>query len=399
MNLSLYDEVKNWKKPIHRSKSALAKVYIKLLSRTEVIGIAGSVGKTTTQNSVFSVLSQKHSVVVGNENLDPTFRIPQTVLKAKPWHKYLILEYGIEHPGEMDYYTSLVPPKYVIMTAISTEHTKYFKDIAGVLEEESRIVSNLSKNGYVLLNQSDPYSEKLAKLAKSTIVYYGPNAKNGVKISHFTQNLHGSKYRIHYKGEVAVVNSKIVGKHQLISAYAASTMGILAGLTVKQIAKGLSRVKPPEKRLNIKLTDHVNIIDDTYNSSPKAVEESIKTLIDLGKGKKKIAVLGEMRDLGQLSDTAHQEIGVLVARTRINFLVTVGKVAQTIATSAKKASYRGKIIKVKNTKDALVALKPLSNKKTLILIKGSRHEHLERIVLGLMHKSTAIECYHCAKLK
>ncbi len=399
MNLALYDEVKNWKKPIHKSKTALAKAYIKLLSRTEVIGIAGSVGKTLTQNSVSSVLSQKHPIMVGSEDLDPTFRIPQTVLKTKPWHKYLILEYGIEHPGEMEYYTKLVPPKYVIMTAISPEHTKYFKDIEGVFYEESKIVSNLSKNGYVLLNRSDPYSEKLAKFAKATVVYYGPHAKSGVKISHFTQNLHGSKYRIHYKGEVAVVSSRVVGKHQLTSAYAASTMGILAGLTIKQIAKGLSQVKPPEKRLNIKVTEHVNIIDDTYNSSPKAVEESVKTLTDLGKGKKKIAVLGEMRDLGQLSESAHQEIGESIAKTRINFLTTVGKVAQGIATSAKKAGFKGKILKVKNTKEAIVALKPLANKKTLILVKGSRHEHLERIVLGLMHKSTAIECYHCSKLK
>lgn len=399
MNLALYDEVKNWKRPLHKSKSALAKAYIKLLSRTEVIGIAGSVGKTLTQNSVNAVLSQKHSVMVGNENLDPTFKIPQTVLRTKPWHKYLILEYGIEHPGEMDYYTNLVQPKYVVVTTITPEHTKYFKDINGVFEEESKIVSTLAKSGYLLLNQSDPYSEKLAKIAQSTVVYYGAHAKNGVKISHFTQSLHGSKYRIHYKGEVATVASKVVGKHQLTSAYAASTMGVLAGLTLKQIAKGLSQVKPPQKRLNVKITDHVNIIDDTYNSSPKAAEESVNTLVDLGKGKKKIVVLGEMRDLGQLSEAAHNQLGETVAKKRINFLLTVGKVAQTIAVSAKKAGFKGKIIKAKNTKEALIALKPLVNKKTLVLVKGSRHEHLERIVLGLMHKSTAIECYHCSKLK
>lgn len=277
--------------------------------------------------------------------------------------------------------------------------SRIFDDLDGVLKEESKIVENLPKNGYAVLNADDPHAKELQKVAKATVVWYGTRARKGVKISHYRQNLHGSKYRIHYAGEVAVVNTKVVGKHQLTSTYAAATLGILAGLTLKQIAKGLSQAKPPQRRLNIKLTEHVNIIDDTYNSSPKAAEESIKTLVDLGKGKKKIAVLGEMRDLGQLSEQSHKELGAQIAKTRINYLITVGKVAQSVAKAAKKNGFKGKIIFAKNTKEAIVSLKPLASRKVLFLVKGSRHEHLERIVSALMHKSTAIECYHCGKLK
>lgn len=399
MNLSLYGEVKSWKVPVHKSKTAIAKAYLKLIPNVEIIGIAGSVGKTVTQNAIYSTLSQKHSTMVGEENLDPTFRIPQTILKAKPWHKYLILEYGIEHPGEMNYYTSIVTPKYAVMTIITPEHTKYFKDLDGVFQEESKIIESLPKNAYAILNADDPKSQELAKLTKATVVWFGSHARRGVKISHYSQNLHGTKFRMHYRGDMASVHWKIVGKHQLTSAYAAATIGVLAGLTLKQIAKGLYQTKPPAHRLNIKTTEHVNIIDDTYNSSPKAAAEAIKTLVELGRGRKKILVLGEMRDLGQLSENAHKELGKVIAKTRINNLITIGRIADSISKAAKKSGFRGKIKNVKNTRQALTLLKPLVSKKAVFLVKGSRHEHLERVVFGLMHKSTHINCYHCGSLK
>ncbi len=399
MSSSLYEEIKGWKVPFHKSKTILAKNYLKLLANVEVIGIAGGVGKTLTQNTVYSVLSQKYPTVAGEENLDPTFRIPKTILKAKPWHKYLIIEYGIEHPGEMDYYTNLITPKYAIVTTICEEHLKYFESLEGVFEEESKIIINLPKNGYAILNADDAISHRLASLTKATVVWYGARAKRGVKISHYKQSLHGSKYRIHYGGDTASVHTKIVGRHQLTSAYAAATIGILSGLTVKQIARGLSIVVPPIHRLNLKITEHANILDDTYNSSPKAASETIKTLVDLGKGKKKIAVIGEMRDLGTYSDKAHKELGLQIAKTRINNLFTIGKTASLVTKSAKKAGFRGTVVNVKNTKEAIKQIKPLITKKTVVLVKGSRHAHLERVVSGLLHRSTALKCYHCGKLK
>lgn len=398
MNLQMYSEVKSWKKPIHMSRTAIARAYLKLIPNIEIIGIAGSVGKTLTQNAIYSVLSQKYSTVTGEENLDPTFRIPQTILKAKLWDKYLILEYGVEHPGEMDHYLNITQPKYAVMTTISAEHTKYFGDMEGVIAEESKFIKNLNKNTYAILNADDPYSHGLAKQTKAIVVWYGQKAKRGVKISHYSQNLHGSKFRIHYGGQMASVHWKVVGRHQLASAYAAATLGILCGLTVKQISKGLYGTKVPTHRLELRITDHVNIIDDTYNSSPAAAIESVKTLVELGRGRKKTAILGEMKDLGTLSAHSHAELGQKIAKTSINNLITIGQIAKTVGDSAKKFNFRGKIYSAKSPKEALKLARPLAGKKTLILIKGSRHAHLERIALGLLHKSTHINCYHCGKL-
>ncbi|HSX19035.1 MAG TPA: UDP-N-acetylmuramoyl-tripeptide--D-alanyl-D-alanine ligase [Candidatus Saccharimonadales bacterium] len=399
MNFDLYSEVKSWKRPIHASKAYLAKSYLRLLPKLDVIAITGSVGKTLTQNAIYAVLSQKFKCILPEENLDPTFRIPQTILKTKPWHQKLILEYGVEHPGEMDSYLQIAPPKIAVITAIASTHTKYFGTKQGVFEEKSKLVKALDKNGQAILNADDPYVVKMADLTKAKIWWYGKSAKNGIKISHYSQNLHGARFRLHYLGQKASVSWKIIGKHQLTSAYAAATVGIASGLTVKQIAKGLTQTKQPAHRLSPIVTKHANIIDDTYNSSPKASQESLATLVDLGRGKKKVAVFGEMKDLGDISKEEHRKLGLLVAKSKINYLITIGKTAQEIATAARNNGFSGKILQMANTKEAIGEAKKLIGKKSLVLVKGSRHAHLERIVNGLLHKSTTVNCYHCGVLK
>ena len=399
LNLNVYREVKSWKKPLHLSRTVLAKNYLKLLPQIEIIGITGSVGKTLTQNAIFSVLSQKFKVVVGDENLDPTFRIPKTILATKPWHQKMILEYGVEHPGDMDHYLSLVKPKIAVVTAIAPTHTKYFGNIEGVFKEKVKLVKALNKNDFAVLNADDPYVVRMAKETSAQVKWFGKKAKDSVKISHFSQNLKGSKFRLHYGSQKASVITKVIGRHQLTSAYAAATVGIICGLTLKQIAKGLAQVKPPDHRLNLIVTKNINIIDDTYNASPKAATEAINTLLALGKRRPKIAVFGEMKDLGKSSYEAHKLLGEKIAKTNLKYLVTCGRVAETIGKAAKRKGFRGKVINVISTKEAIKEIKKVTSPKSLVLVKGSRHAHLERIVYGLLHKSTKINCHHCGDLK
>lgn len=397
-NIDMYREVPSWKKPLHLSKEKIAKVYLNFLKGTKIIGITGSVGKTSTQNALYQVLSQKYKTVVGEENLDPTFRIPNTILKTKSWDKYLILEYGVEHPGEMNHYLNLVRPNIAIVTKIAPTHTKYFKDIKGVETEKSKILKFLTPNDFAILNADDVESKNLANMTRAKVLWFGKSAKKGVKISNFTQGLSGSKFRIHFGGKSAHVSWKIVGKHHLLAAYIATTVGIISNMTLKQIAKGLSKLKAPKHRLNIIALDSMYILDDTYNSSPAAAKESIETLVELGASKKKIAILGEMRDLGALSEKLHLELGEKIAKLRINHLITIGPVASQIAKGA-KTNFKGTISEVSGTGEAIKILKKLKLSKTLILVKGSRHAHLERIVSALRGKSTHIKCYSCGNLK
>lgn len=420
LNLNVYREVKAWKKPLHASKTYLAKSYLKLLPQIEIIAITGSVGKTLTQNAIVSILSQKFKTITPDENLDPTFRIPQTILAAKPWHQKLVLEYGVEHPSDMDHYLEIVKPKIAVVTKISPTHIRYLKNVEGVFAEKVKLVEALDKEGCAVLNADDPLVVKMAEMTRARVIWYGQKAPtfthprgehrgnlahpagvaNGiVKISHFTQSLRGSKFRLHANGEHATVSWKVVGKHQLTSAYAAATIGTISGLTLKQIAKGLSQTKAPQHRLNAISTKNTSIIDDSYNSSPAAAAASLVTLQDLGKHKKKIAVFGEMKDLGSLSESAHASLGQKVAKSNVNFLVTVGRVAELIAASAKITGFSGKIYKATNPKDATKFIKKIVSPKALILVKGSHHAHLERIVYALLGRETKVECYHCGILK
>ena len=396
---SVFQEVKSWKRPFHFLLSKVANFYLKILPKVEVIGISGSVGKTLTQNAVYSVLSEKFRVVVGDENLDPTFRIPQTILKTRPWDQKIILEYGVEHPLDMDYYLKIVKPNIAIITKITPTHLKYFQSEEGVFFEKSKLIYSLSSKDTAILNSDDHNSYKLVPKTKAAILWFGKTAKNSVKISHFAQDTNGSKFRLNYKGQKASISWKVVGSHQLLSAYIASVIGLHNGFTLKQIANGLSKTKQPAHRLNLVKNDKQVILDDTYNSSPSALIESAKTLLDLGKKKTKVAILGEMRDLGKQSNKLHHYVGTKLANKKINYLLTIGKRAKIIATAAKNKGFKGKIFYPRNTKEATDTLKKLKLDKALILVKGSRHEHLERIVFWLQGKSTQVTCYHCGDLK
>lgn len=398
INSSIYRDVKKWKKPIHISKSIAAKAYLKALRNIDIIAITGSVGKTLTQNAIAAVLSQKYKVAAGDENLDPTFRIPQTIAKMAPWTQKVVLEYGIEHPGDMDHYLNIAKPKISVITHVAPTHLKYFGSVHGVFDEKSKLISALPKNGFAVLNADDPLVAKMANLSVAKILWFGKKAQDGIKISHYSQSPKGSKFRLHYQGQKATVTWKVIGEHQLTSAYAAATVGAASGLTLKQIAKGLSLVKPPIHRLNVTAGTKFTILDDTYNSSPLAVQESLKTLTALGKNKPKIAILGEMRDQGDHSQPVHIKIGQIIGKSNVSALFTIGEVAKTISDSAKKNGFKGTIRNFQNTKIAIPYIKKSLKKNSMVLVKGSRHEHLERVVDGLQGKSTSLTCYHCGQI-
>ena len=238
----------------------------------------------------------------------------------------------------------------------------------------------------------------MVKLTKAHIKWFGKSAKSGVKISGFQQNLAGSKFQLSLNGQKATVSWKIIGKHQLLSAYAASTVGIIEGMTINQIAKGLFKTQVPVHRLNVISAGKMSILDDTYNSSPVAAHEAVNTLIVLGQDKNKIAVFGDMKDLGGLSKDAHQNLGKTIVGSKINVLITIGKEAETIAKAAKNFSFKGKIIIAKDIDRINESIRKFKASDSVVLVKGSRHAHLERLVFALQGKPASINCYHCGVL-
>lgn len=394
---SLFQEVKFWKRPFHQLIHKLAHLYLKFLPNVQVIGITGSVGKTLTQNAIFAVLSEKYKVVVGEENLDPTFRIPRTIFSLKPSDQIAILEYGVEHPGEMDYYLAIVRPDITVVTTVAPTHIKYFKSVDGVLKEKSKLVSGIKKGGIAILNEDDPYVSKMEKVARCKIEFFGQKSKDGVKFSDFTQSFDHSEFTLHYQGKRAKVSWPIIGEHQVTSALAAAQIGLIKNMGLTEVVKGLSKTKTPIHRLNPVKTKNFWILDDTYNASPVAMSMSLETLFRIKKNFK-IAVLGEMKDLGSISVWEHKKIGYQVAQSSLDVLVTIGDRAKIIGDEARSLKFKGKIYNVDSTLEAVKIARKFSKSTPLVLVKGSRHAHLERVVNGLSGKSMSIRCYHCGDL-
>ncbi len=291
--------IAKFKKPLHLAYIRLARVYAKLYPSSLFVGVTGSVGKTSCVTAINSVLSQKYKVLITKPNLDPILNIPQTILRLKPGIGKVILEMGIEYKGEMDFYLSLVKPKTAIITKIYFAHSEFLGDVEEIIQEKGKLVEQLSDDGIAILNGDDINSRKLAERCKGQVIFFGKDHKNclvwagNIRIENFK-----TIFEINYGVERVRVEYQLLGEHQIYPALAAATLGVVEGMSLVQIKKGLERVTPVEHRLQVLSGSNGSIIlDDTYNSSPIAVESAIDTLLQLP-ARRRIVVLGEMRELG-----------------------------------------------------------------------------------------------------
>lgn len=398
-NVTVLREIKLWKKPWHLARQILAKSYLSLYPNVEIIGITGSVGKTTTKEAIYSILSQKYPTLASRANIDPVVNIPETILKLKPDIKKMVLELGVEYPGEMDFYLSLISPKVGVLTRIYWTHTQFFGDIAGVFAQKSKLIYALPADGWAILNWDDPLQRQLALKIKAQIIWYGTNGiKCQVFAEDFQQNTAGSKIIIGYKNERVDVNWRLIGEHNMTNALAACAVGISQGLSLVFIKKGLEQVAPQPGRLNILSGPNSSIlIDDTYNANPIASIEAIKTARAITGDGKLVVVLADMKELGQYSKRGHEEVAKAAIEQKVDVLFTIGQEAEIAHQTAKSqiTAHHYPIY----VKDIAQKIAQEAKEDTVILVKGSRHAHLERIVLLLEGKSSLIHCFHCGRLE
>lgn len=379
---------------IHPIKRRIAKYYLVLLKvlGIKVIAITGSAGKTSTKEMLASILKIKGRVVYSFANIDPVYNIPTTILKCTPRTKYLILEMGVEYPGEMDYYLWLAKPDIGIITNIYPTHILYFKSLYGVFNEKSKLAKYLSKEKYIILNWQDDYLKKLGGKIRSHIFKAGKMGdklwntsgtyKNGLNEFFIYQKLNNKEYSIK-------IHLKSLGEHNIANAMFASSAAHLLGLTLEEIKLGLEDYLPPEHRMNI-ITHNSGalIIDDSYNSNPEALKATLKTYFLTINPKNKIIVLGDMLELGGMDRELHTEIGKVlnsyIKKYPIKLLITVGSSSKWISEYAKKNIYNTDFMHVTDKTNILKHLMPFLKKDYGILIKGSRSLGLDSVVTFLM---------------
>lgn len=336
----------------HPVKRRLAKLYLFVLKSVfglRVIAITGSVGKTTTKDMLYSVLSVVAPTVATTANITPTYNIPTTILRCTPRTKYLILEMGIEYVGDMDFYTWLARPDIAIITAVDITHTEFLGDIKTVAHEKG----------------------KIAKLARYLVI---PENAPNIEI-----NTKGRVVKVSV--EAHALPEKLLGSHFNLNASLAIAVAKLLKVPPETFSE-LSKFNPPRRRMElIKLSTDSYIIDDTYNANPLAVREALKTLSETAEKLKKnpVFVFGQMNELGQYEKKAHSEVGLLVRDLKQKMggleFFCIGQATKYALESAGFGKY------FETQDDLLNILKPfVVSAENLILIKGSRSWHLDELV-------------------
>ena len=370
----------------HPIKRRLAKAYLNYLRRhgeVEVIGITGSVGKTTTTAILASILKRVGKTVCSAEGVDPVYNIPNTILKATPATKFLILEMSVEYIDEMDYYLWLAKPDLGIITNIAVTHTEYLKNKEGVAEEKGKIIKYLDKNATAILNMDDPVVQKLGNNTKAKIVYFGEKtdvSASNIKIN----NDMSTNFTLKINMNTKIVHMNALGKQFVNNALAAAAAADSLGVGIDDIIKGIELFERPRHRLTVIKSDTNGIIfDDTYNSNPRAASESLDTFTEIAGTRKKIAVIGDMLELGKFEEQAHRELGKKAGSVGLSYLIGVGSAARFIVEEASKRMGNKYCFLVSNFSEALQITKPLIGKDTALFVKGSRSIHLDKLVESL----------------
>jgi len=379
------DRLRTWL--IHPIKRRLAKYYLIFLRRVsglKVIGITGSAGKTTTKDMLASILRGKgRDTISSYKNIDPIFNIPATILKCCPSTKYLILEMGVEYPGEMDFYLWLAKPDVGIITNIYPTHTLYFKNIEGVAREKLRLAENIRKDGFVVLNKKNLYLKEAGKKI-DTKIYWFNNSQNKVSRIEITGDLK-SEVNLKIEGKEIKIKLDTLGEQFAINALAASLTAIKLNCFKEQIITGLKDFLSQEHRMRVfknKKTGAI-IIDDTYNNNPEAAMAAFKTLRDLSGKNERIVVFGDMLELGNLEEKEHRRLGREIIKLSPKLVIGVGKASRYFVEEAGKILSKQRVIWVKDWKGVKEELYPELEKNCYVLLKGSRSIGLDNVVSSL----------------
>ncbi|MEK7497668.1 MAG: UDP-N-acetylmuramoyl-tripeptide--D-alanyl-D-alanine ligase [Patescibacteria group bacterium] len=369
---------------IHPLKRHLTHSYSEALAAIgcEIIGITGSAGKTTVKELIASVLSQKFNTVYTPANIDPIYNIPTTVLKTPLNTQKLILEMGIEYPGEMDFYLWLAKPKTGVVTTIYYTHTQFLGSLDNVKREKGKLIESLPKNGYAILNYDDRNVRDLAKVTDAEVVWYGTDSKADIRATdiEFTDDLK-TKFILKLGSEAEEITLNLFGQQFVPLALAAAAVGHLDGIEIKKIKHGLEKVgRQPHRMIPIKLENGTTIIDDSYNANPLATKEALRVLGNIGKGRRKIFIFAEMKELGQYEEKSHREVGAFAAETGVNITFGLGELTRFTLKEIDKRRRGSKTIFSESKKELIELVKKTVRPGDVILVKGSRSMAMEEVV-------------------
>ncbi|SHE38726.1 UDP-N-acetylmuramoyl-tripeptide--D-alanyl-D-alanine ligase [Caldanaerobius fijiensis DSM 17918] len=360
----------------------IAEYHRRRFDRLKVIGVTGSTGKTTTKEMISCILSQKYNILKTKGNYNNQIGLPLTILNLKPEHDIAVLEMGMSSFGEIRNLKNIAKPDIAVYTNIGISHIEKLGSRENILRAKLEMIEDFTEDDYVVLNADDDMLLKAKENMHSRVITYGVD-RGDIRAFGIEQRdkLH---FNVKFPGaDDGVLNVEIdtYGKHNVYNALAAIAVGFIYKLDATDIITGLRDYRPEKMRLNIVKTKDLIIIDDAYNASPDSMKAAIDVLHDIGKdGFKTIAVLGDMKELGDYSYIAHRDVGKYVHQKGIDILVSVGRFAGYIADGALECGMEPeRIYKADDNREAIELLKKILKKGDVILVKGSRAMMMEEI--------------------
>jgi UDP-N-acetylmuramoyl-tripeptide--D-alanyl-D-alanine ligase len=349
-----------------------------------VIGITGSVGKSTTKELVAEVLSQRYSTLKNQGNLNNEIGLPLTLLRLGPGHQRAVLEMGFYVPGEIAFLCDLALPSVGVVTNIGTVHAERAGSQEAIARGKSELVHALppAPDGVAILNYDDPWVRWMADKTQAHIFYYGLNRSADLWADEIeSMGLEGIRCQLHYQGEELNLHVPLIGQHSVHTVLRASAVGLVEGLSWDEIIEGLQHSHTQLRMVAVHTENGALLLDDTYNASPESTLAALNLLSEM-EGRR-IAVLGEMLELGPYENTGHELVGMRAAEV-CHELLAVGERGKMIAAAALSNGMREWSVKwVATVAEATDYLRGHLRENDVVLVKGSHGLRMDRLVSAL----------------
>jgi UDP-N-acetylmuramoyl-tripeptide--D-alanyl-D-alanine ligase len=350
----------------------------------KVIGITGSVGKSTTKEVAAEVLLQRYRTLKSPGNFNNEIGLPLTLLSLNEQDERAVLEMGFYVPGEIRFLCDLAKPQVGVITNVGTVHAERAGSLEAIARGKSELVESLppAPEGVAILNYDDLWVREMAEKTQAQILYYGLDPAADLWADQVEgQGLEGIRFKLHFKGEVLHLRVPLIGRHSVHTALRAAAIGLVEGLTWQEIVNGLRSEITQLRLVSVRSQSGALLLDDTYNSSPQSALAALNLLEELEGNR--IAVLGDMLELGPYEAQGHEMVGARAAEVA-DELICLGKLSEIIARSALNAGMEEEQVKRFSTKQEIIDyLRPRLGSQDVVLIKGSRGLRMDTIVAAL----------------
>jgi len=364
----------------------IARYWRRKLKNLRVIGITGSVGKSTTKEMVAEVLGTRYRTLKSPGNLNNEIGLPLTILKLSSGYERAVLEMGFYIPGEIQFLCDIAQPQIGVVSNIGTVHAERAGSQEAIFRGKSELPQALPQEGVAILNFDDPWVRKMEEKTRARVFFYGLSPEADLWADHIEGlGLEGIRFRLHYKGEILHTRIPMIGRHSVHTALRAASVGLTEGLTWQEIFEGLSHGHAQLRLVAVRSSIGALILDDTYNASPESMLAALNLLDELDG--RKIAVLGDMLELGPYERQGHEMVGIRAVQVA-KVLVTLGTRGHMIAESARRAGMKpSSIFEFEEIAPVVDWLRNNLTSTDAVLIKGSHGLRMDRITAALEVRS------------